>query len=452
MVAASYKSIPAEIKADVGGFEAYCAVTEQIDRANEIIARGAFKRHIPRFRQSGLVLHNHQQGEIIASIEDTFEDDRGLFIRARYHSTPRAQELRTIMRERAQRGQTSEMSIGYFIHADAPDRKSRARRLLDVEVFEASVVNTACQPLALVASASVKGAPMSQLALQPTPSSWSLSPGEMFTSSPEYRFRKSAVVAIDLKQLDLSTIGSPAVISRGSRPTTLVDLVSEVVVSESSVSYSVFSLSGDIAAPTPAGGIKPPIAATVVSAITPIDTIAGWIRLSRAAVDDARQLKEAIDTALVAAVRRAEEAEILSGAHGILSDPGIQSIVSSTMPAALLEGQRRVYEVGLTPDGFAIHPQTWEAWRLSATGDRGYDPISQQFFQMVPIITVGVPVGTVLVGDFAHGDTLFRRASIRIVTGTGDSDLLMNRVCVLGESRCGNAVVVPQGFAKAVLA
>jgi hypothetical protein len=50
------------------------------------------------------------------------------------------------------------------------------------------------------------------------------------------------------------------------------------------------------------------------------------------------------------------------------------------------------------------------------------------------------------------GDVVYRRSSVRIIIGTADSDLIMNRVIILGESRLANACVLPTAFAKATLA
>jgi HK97 family phage prohead protease len=459
MAEVCYKSIPAEIKADGGGFEAYAAVTETVDRANEIIARGAFKRHLPRFKRAGLVLHNHQQGEIVASLEDAFEDDHGLFIRAKFHSTPRAQELRTIMRERAERGQTSEMSIAYFVHQDAPDRKSRARRLLDVEVFEASVVNTACNPAALVAA--IKGAPMSVIAQRADAHrSWGMTPGQALVASPEYLYRKSIIgLAVELKQsfLDLTSVGTAPLISPPSRPTSVLDLIRELPTSDSSISFATITL-GDITAPVSSGGLKPAVLTTVTSGSAPIETIPGWCRATRQSIEDSEQLRQIIDVALAASIRRAEEVQVLNGTgtppqlKGILPTVGVAAITATELGAAALEGATKIALAGFTPDGLVVHPTDWATFRGSATGSKGYDEMMATLWGMRVVVTPSIPVKSLLVGSFAVGDIVYRRSNTRIVVGAQGTDLILNQVTILGESRLANAVVLPTAFAKATLA
>jgi HK97 family phage prohead protease len=460
-----FKAGPLQVKGpNMGEFEGYCLRFEgPPDLAGEIISHGAIS-NLAEFKRKGWILHNHRADvPPIATLVDVKETSDGLHVKGRFTGSSFAQEIRAAMAERQAAGQCpGEMSIGYRVLRHSYDNSKKARRLDQIGLHECSVLTgvPACNPGAEIFNVK-SGGHMSQLALQRTPASWSMSPGEAFVSSPEYVLRKGIMgLALEVKQsfIDVTSVGTAPLVSLPSRPVTIVDLISEIAVSDSSVTSASFTLSGDIASPVSSGGLKAPIAAVVSSSVVPIETIPTWLRATRQSIEDSEQLRGIIDTALANAIRRCEQAQILNGSgvspqlRGILNTAGIASITSTVMPDVLVEGQRRIAESGLQSDAFVIHPLAWESWRKTASGDRGFDPFGLTVFGMVPVITTSIASGVVLVGAFKASDVLYRKNGVRIILGVEGSDLIANRILILAESRAANSVVVPQGFARATLA
>lgn len=134
---------------DEGVFEGYCSTFGNVDRANEVVVKGAF-RNLDSFLKDGFVALNHDWNAApIATIEDISEDDRGLKVVARFHSTEQAQEVRKIILERMDRGKSVGLSIGYVV-TDDEYTQDGIRLLKGINLFEFSVVTVPCNPHALV--------------------------------------------------------------------------------------------------------------------------------------------------------------------------------------------------------------------------------------------------------------------------------------------------------------
>lgn len=100
---------------DLGTFEGYGATFGNVDEGGDVILKGAFADAIPDFLARGFVPVGHDWlGLPIATIDDAKEDDDGLYFKASFHSTGAAQDARTVMRERMERGKFVGLSIGYL--------------------------------------------------------------------------------------------------------------------------------------------------------------------------------------------------------------------------------------------------------------------------------------------------------------------------------------------------
>lgn len=101
--------------ADGGTFEGYGSVFGNVDSGGDVILKGAFADAIPDFLSRGFVPVGHDwMGLPIATIDEAKEDDDGLFFKAAFHTTQAAQDARTVMRERMERGKFVGLSIGYL--------------------------------------------------------------------------------------------------------------------------------------------------------------------------------------------------------------------------------------------------------------------------------------------------------------------------------------------------
>jgi HK97 family phage prohead protease len=149
-----HKSFDLDFKAsdDPGGFSAYVARFNNVDRTGEIIEPGAFK-NLDDFLGNGWVGINHDmKGLPVAYVESAVQDDHGLLLSARWHSTQESQDCRTIVTERLKAHKDVKCSIGYKVLDSAKDRHQGKSvvRLKAIDLFEASIVNLPANPAASV--------------------------------------------------------------------------------------------------------------------------------------------------------------------------------------------------------------------------------------------------------------------------------------------------------------
>lgn len=133
---------------DAGTVELYAAVFDVVDRVNEVILPGAFL-NLDEFVADGCGLKEHRIDDSpIAIVLSAVQDGHGLRIKARFHSTPTAQEVRTIVRERKAEGKSVQCSIGYKV-AQATKQRREGREVLVIKalrVYEFSFTNLAANP------------------------------------------------------------------------------------------------------------------------------------------------------------------------------------------------------------------------------------------------------------------------------------------------------------------
>lgn len=153
MPALEYKQLNLELKqldAETGAFEGYAAVFGNIDRVGDRIEPGAIK-NLAELVQRGSLLWQHDAREVVGILERAEQDDYGLRVWGRFHSTPRAQEVRTIVAERAAAGKSTPMSIGYLpkdYYWETSAEAGEVRVLTAIEVYEVSFVVVGANPLA----------------------------------------------------------------------------------------------------------------------------------------------------------------------------------------------------------------------------------------------------------------------------------------------------------------
>lgn len=153
-----------------GELTGYGSTFGNVDQGGDVILRGAFEAALPDFLYRGFVPIGHDwMGLPVASIADAKEDDNGLFFRAEFHSTPAAQEARTVVRERLERGKFVGLSIGFLPDYDegVSVREDGVRVISKIkELAEVSIVTVPMNRLAGVDVAkSDDGRPVSSLPL-----------------------------------------------------------------------------------------------------------------------------------------------------------------------------------------------------------------------------------------------------------------------------------------------
>ena len=138
---------------DDGTVEGYASLFGEIDAARDMVMPGAFARTL---RQRGIrrvpMLFQHDPAEPVGVWLELFEDFRGL--RARGKLIPdvtRARELIALVRAGAVDG----LSIGFRTVKGRVDPATRVRKLIDVDLWEISIVTV---PLLAGARVRAKGA------------------------------------------------------------------------------------------------------------------------------------------------------------------------------------------------------------------------------------------------------------------------------------------------------
>jgi len=135
-----------------GTFEGLAAVFSNIDRQNDIIQPGAFLKTLEDFPARGFLANAHDWSEPVGTIDEARETRDGLWVRGEFHSTPKAQLLRKVVRERLDRGKQVAMSIGFKVTGDSFDNENQVRSITSADLYEVSIVTVPANHLARIAS------------------------------------------------------------------------------------------------------------------------------------------------------------------------------------------------------------------------------------------------------------------------------------------------------------
>lgn len=92
-------------------FQGYGAAFGNCDGVGDIIERGAFAATLADFLAAGVIAWQHDWTEPIGKPLDAYEDQTGLFIKARLSQTARGKDALTLLRD----GVIGKMSIGYTV-------------------------------------------------------------------------------------------------------------------------------------------------------------------------------------------------------------------------------------------------------------------------------------------------------------------------------------------------
>lgn len=143
-----------EVEAD-GSFSGYASLFGEADLSRDVVMPGAFVKSLRRRGARGVrMLFQHDPAAPIGVWREIREDARGLFVRGRL--TPevaRAREVLALMRAGAIDG----LSIGFRTVRGRTDAKTGVRRLLEVDLWEISVVTFPLLPAARVSAVKAVG-------------------------------------------------------------------------------------------------------------------------------------------------------------------------------------------------------------------------------------------------------------------------------------------------------
>lgn len=268
------------------------------------------------------------------------------------------------------------------------------------------------------------------------------------------------------------------IISIARRPRSLMNLVTVMPVSTNTVEWVSQLARTNNAAPTvewtgAAFGLKPESNITFQVQQTAVQTIPTWIPASRNVLADAPMLQAMIEDELAYMIEVVLEDQMLNGdgnapnLEGILQTAGIQTRTqgdiadrggeaSDTIADAI---RRALTDIALeyyNADAVVMNPADGEALELLKDTNGNYlamyDSAQGRIWRVPVVESQVITAGTVLVGNFRMGATLYDRQQTDIRVGEPDDYFLRNAVAILAELRAAFAVKRPAAFEAITLA
>lgn len=143
-----HKSVTLTLKKEPdqdGVFEGYASVFGIVDQGMDVVERGAFRKSLGSRKVK--MLWQHDTSMPIGVWDEIYEDERGLFVRGRLlKEVEKGREAMALLRA----GAIDSMSIGYRTIEAIPEGDGRVRKLMEVDLFEISLVTFPMLPDAKV--------------------------------------------------------------------------------------------------------------------------------------------------------------------------------------------------------------------------------------------------------------------------------------------------------------
>ena len=135
---------------DEGSFEGHAAIFNVADRMDDIIIKGAFKKSLHKHPAKKIkMLLGHDLAAMVGVWDEVKEDSKGLAVKGHLlMQLQSAQDTMVLLKE----GVLDSMSIGFMTLKSQFDEKRDGRDLLEIDLFEISLVAIPAQPGALVTS------------------------------------------------------------------------------------------------------------------------------------------------------------------------------------------------------------------------------------------------------------------------------------------------------------
>lgn len=260
----------------------------------------------------------------------------------------------------------------------------------------------------------------------------------------------------------------------------IADLFSSGQISGNAISYFVEGALEGAFTTVAEAGAKPQLHIADPTAVTDaLKKIAGWIKVSDEMIEDLDFVMSEINNRLLYELAKFEEAQLLNGPGtgttvlGVLNRTGVQTEARGTVASGDTAADtifRAITKVqtgsGLDADGLVIHPSDYQTLRLAKDGNGQYygggffngaygnGGISEQpnVWGLRTVVTPAIAAGTVLVGAFAQGGTVYRKGGVRVEsTNSHASDFTSNLVTIRAEERVALAVRRPVAFVKTTI-
>ncbi len=140
----------ARASATAGMFEGYASLFGRADMSGDVVMRGAFAKSLSQRGAGGVrMLFQHDPNQVIGVWNAIYEDANGLFVRGRLlPEIQKSRELAALIWA----GGLDGLSIGYKTRRALSKPNAQGRQLLDVDLWEISIVTFPMLPQARVSS------------------------------------------------------------------------------------------------------------------------------------------------------------------------------------------------------------------------------------------------------------------------------------------------------------
>lgn len=175
-------------------------------------------------------------------------------------------------------------------------------------------------------------------------------------------------------------------------------------------------------------------------------TIAGFAKMSRQALGDSQELRQAVDVTLNRSVATALDAALVNGVAGFAGGfeglaTAYTSLVYTSLVDAISEGVATMQVAGFVPDVVALNPADWLAITV-AKGTANDHYLSGSYLgQIEPVLrglrvvlSPSIDAGKALVLDSTHSELLIVN-DFTVEIGYTNDDFIKNLAVLLGEMR-----------------
>jgi HK97 family phage major capsid protein len=285
----------------------------------------------------------------------------------------------------------------------------------------------------------------------------------------------NGTLAIDLPIADFKTLVTLTTVSPQTQrrdtvnmaleERTVADLMLQGTTDRGTFEYYEETTFTNTAVTVAEGVAKPEMTLAWTLRTETVRKIAETIPATKESLDDVQWLESQLRGRLAYAVKRTEEAQLLTGGGtgtdltGLLNRPNIQTqaLGGDSRPDAIFKAMQKVRgSAGLgfaEPTAIVMHPGDWTETKLLKTTTGEYiwgGPAEEgpdRFWGLELRQTTGITEGTALVGAFRPHAEVVRREGITILMSTEHASFaLENKVLFIAEERLGLAVYRPSAF------
>ena len=249
------------------------------------------------------------------------------------------------------------------------------------------------------------------------------------------RFEMKAITAVQANAVSDRDLDTPVGLPK--RGLTIRDLLTVVPTDSGSIDYAKQTTRTNNAAPVAEGAPKPTSAYVWSIENVPVRTIAHLAKITRQAMDDAKQLKGEVEQEMRYGLKIAEEDQLLNGDGTGQNLDGLMPNATAFAAPFTLQNPTKVdilrlamvqAEVALFPaDGHVLNPIDWGEIELTKTTEGAYVFAQPQglagprMWGLPVVSTVAQTAGDFLTGGFKL-QTLYDRMAPEVLIASENSD------------------------------